>query len=142
MLSLLLSVYRASATYDEVVKAMMQEAMNQANLDPEAREMLDKLRGAFNDDMGGGTGDMNQDVMRMMYALQQMMTEQGISDEDAVEMRKMMQEMGIDTKELIQNAEVSIGGKRKSSCLERFHRTSCSFPLSCPTLTVYSIFSR
>eukprot|EP00188_Purpureofilum_apyrenoidigerum_P004746 Plantae.Rhodophyta-Purpureofilum_apyrenoidigerum.ctg5593.p1 GENE.Plantae.Rhodophyta-Purpureofilum_apyrenoidigerum.ctg5593~~Plantae.Rhodophyta-Purpureofilum_apyrenoidigerum.ctg5593.p1 ORF type:complete len:205 (+),score=53.07 Plantae.Rhodophyta-Purpureofilum_apyrenoidigerum.ctg5593:35-616(+) len=100
---------RAQTTYEEVVKAMMQEAVSQANLDPQAREMLEKLRGAFNEENGGSTGDMSEDVMQMMYALQQLMNEQGISEDDAREMRKMMKDMGVDVKDLIKNAEMLVG---------------------------------
>jgi len=102
----------ASAMYEEVVKAMMQEAMEHANLDPQAKEMMEKLKSTFSEENVGGPGgtgeDVNADVMQMMFALQQLMSEQGVSPEEAQEMRSMLKEMGIDVQELLNSAETIV----------------------------------
>ncbi|KAJ8907944.1 hypothetical protein NDN08_008047 [Rhodosorus marinus] len=106
------STESASAMYEEVVKAMMQEAMEQANLDPQAKEMMEKLKSTFSEENVGGPGgmgeDVNADVMQMMFALQQLMSEQGVSPEEAQEMRSMLKEMGIDVQELLNSAETIV----------------------------------
>uniref|UniRef100_A0A7S2ZFD9 Uncharacterized protein n=1 Tax=Rhodosorus marinus TaxID=101924 RepID=A0A7S2ZFD9_9RHOD len=106
------STESASAMYEEVVKAMMQEAMEHANLDPQAKEMMEKLKSTFSEENVGGPGgtgeDVNADVMQMMFALQQLMSEQGVSPEEAQEMRSMLKEMGIDVQELLNSAETIV----------------------------------
>lgn len=43
--------------------------------------------------------------MRAMYSLQQLLAEQGVSDEDVTELRKMCADLGVDIDEMMKNAD-------------------------------------
>lgn len=109
---LLVSDKRAETINTEIAKGMFQIAVSAAMTDggvsDESREALDKMKDAFGDYLDGGSADSIMSevaVMRAMYSLQQLLQEQGVSDEDVQELRKMCADLGVDIDEMLENAD-------------------------------------
>lgn len=103
---------RAEEINTELAKGMFQVAVSAAmadgSLDKESRAALDELRESFGGFLDGGSADSIMSevaVMRAMYSLQQLLQEQGVSDEDVQELRKMCKELGVDIDEMLKNAD-------------------------------------
>lgn len=96
----------------ELAKGMFQVAVSAAmadgSLDGESRAALDALRGTFSGMLDGDSADNIMSevaVMRAMYSLQQLLAEQGVSEDDVKELRKMCKELGVDIDDMLQNAD-------------------------------------
>lgn len=103
---------RAETINTEIAKGMFQVAVSAAmadgSLDEGSRDTLDKLKDSFGDFLDGGSADNIMSevaVMRAMYSLQQLLQEQGVSEEDVKELRKMCKELGVDIDDMLQNAD-------------------------------------
>lgn len=103
---------RAETINTEIAKGMFQVAVSAAmadgSLDQGSRDALEKLKESFGDLLDGGSADSIMSevaVMRAMYSLQQLLQEQGVSDDDVKELRKMCSELGVDIDEMLQNAD-------------------------------------
>lgn len=103
---------RAETINTEIAKGMFQVAVSAAmadgSLDSGSREALEKLKESFGEFLDGGSADSIMSevaVMRAMYSLQQLLQEQGVSDDDVKELRKMCKELGVDIDEMLQNAD-------------------------------------
>ena len=103
---------RAEAINSEIAKGMFQVAVSAAmadgSLNEESRATLDKLKESFGDFLDGDSANsiMSEvSVMRAMYALQALLKEQGVSEEDVAQLRKMCSELGVDIDEMMQNAD-------------------------------------
>jgi hypothetical protein len=107
-----LSDERAEAVNKEIAKGMFQVAVSSAMADgsmtTESRDALEQLKGSFGDFLDGGSADniiSEVSVMRAMYSLQQLLAEQGVSEEDVTELRKMCADLGVDVDEMMRNAD-------------------------------------
>lgn len=103
---------RAETINTEIAKGMFQVAVSAAmadgSLDSGSRDALEELKQSFGDFLDGGSADSIMSevaVMRAMYSLQQLLQEQGVSDDDVLELRKMCKELGVDIDEMLQNAD-------------------------------------
>lgn len=103
---------RAETINTEIAKGMFQVAVSAAmadgSLDQGSREALDKLKESFGDLLDGVSADSIMSevaVMRAMYSLQQLLQEQGVSDDDIKELRRMCTELGVDIDEMLRNAD-------------------------------------
>lgn len=113
-MQMLLSVSdsRAELINKEIAKGMFQVAVSAAmadgGLDEGSKDSLEKLKESFGDFLEGGAADSivsEVAVMRAMYSLQQLLQEQGVSEEDVSELRRMCSELGVDIDEMLQNAD-------------------------------------
>lgn len=96
----------------EIAKGMFQIAVSAAmadgSLDEASRNALEKLKTSFGDFLEAGAADSIMSevaVMRAMYSLQQLLQEQGVSEDDVRELRRMCSELGVDIDEMLQNAD-------------------------------------
>lgn len=103
---------RAETINTEIAKGMFQVAVSAAmadgKLDQRSRDALDKLKESFGDLLDGGSADSIMSevaVMRAMYSLQQLLQEQGVSEDDIKELRRMCTELGVDIDEMLRNAD-------------------------------------
>lgn len=103
---------RAEVINTEIAKGMFQIAVSAAmadgNINEESRATLDKLKDSFGDFLDTDSADsiMSEvSVMRAMYALQALLKEQGVSEEDVTQLRTMCSELGVDIDEMMQNAD-------------------------------------
>lgn len=103
---------RAETINTEIAKGMFQVAVSAAmadgSLDEGSREALNKLKDSFGDLLDGGSADSIMSevaVMRAMYSLQQLLQEQGVTDDDVKELRRMCSELGVDIDNMLQNAD-------------------------------------
>lgn len=103
---------RAETINTEIAKGMFQVAVSAAmadgSLDDGSRQALETLKESFGEFLDGGSADSIMSevaVMRAMYSLQQLLQEQGVSDDDVKELRKMCKELGVDIDEMLQNAD-------------------------------------
>lgn len=103
---------RAETINTEIAKGMFQVAVSAAmadgSLDDGSRQALETLKESFGGFLDGGSADSIMSevaVMRAMYSLQQLLQEQGVSDDDVKELRKMCKELGVDIDEMLQNAD-------------------------------------
>lgn len=107
-----LSDERAEEVNKEIAKGMFQVAVSSAMADgsmtAESKDALEQLKDSFGSFLDGGSADniiSEVSVMRAMYSLQQLLAEeQGVSEEDVAELRKMCADLGVDVDEMMQNA--------------------------------------
>jgi hypothetical protein len=86
----------------------VSSAMADGSMDAESKEALEQLKGSFGDFLDGGSADnivSEVAVMRAMHSLQQLLAEQGVSDSDVAELRKMCSDLGVNIDEMMANAD-------------------------------------
>lgn len=103
---------RAETINKEIAKGMFQVAVSAAmadgGLDDSGRDAIEKLRVAFGGFLEGGDADAIMSevaVMRAMYALQQLLADSGVDDEDVRRLRDMCRDLGVDIDEMMKNAD-------------------------------------
>eukprot|EP00871_Galdieria_phlegrea_P000104 jgi/Galph1/1094/GphlegSOOS_G5865.1 len=96
----------------EVAKAIFQVAVSNAvsdgKLDDESRQALESLRSSFTNmiDQESAENIISEvGLMRVMYALQQLLKEQKFGDEDIKLLRNMCERLGVDLDGLLKTAE-------------------------------------
>ncbi len=103
---------RAETINKEIAKGMFQVAVSAAMadgaLDERGRDALEKLKGSFEGFLDGGDADAIMSevaVMRAMYALQQLLSDSGVEEEDVLKLRRMCADLGVDIDEMMSNAD-------------------------------------
>lgn len=106
-----LSDQRAEEMNKEIAKGMFQVAVSSAMADGgmtnESKEALDQLKSIFGGLLDGSADNIISEVavMRAMYALQQMIQEEGVSEQDVADLKKMCSDLGVDIDEMMTNAD-------------------------------------
>lgn len=103
---------RAETINTEIAKGMFQVAVSAAMADgsmkEEDREALDKLKDSFGELLEEESAESITSevaVMRAMYALQQLLQEQGVTADDVKQMRSMCKDLGVDIEDMLSNAD-------------------------------------
>lgn len=103
---------RAETINTDIAKGMFQVAVSAAMADGSMkesdREALSKIKDSFGEFLEDDAADnitSEVAVMRAMYALQQMLQEQGVTADDVKELRKMCKDLGVDIEDMLQNAD-------------------------------------
>mmetsp|Transcript_17988 Transcript_17988/g.37318 ORF Transcript_17988/g.37318 Transcript_17988/m.37318 type:complete len:588 (-) Transcript_17988:2407-4170(-) len=104
---------KAESINNEVAKAMFQVAVSTAmadgkNISSKAKQLLEQLQNDFSEILDKDTSDSIMSevgVMRVMYSLQQLIEEQGVTEDDVKELRKMCVGLGVDIDEMLKNAD-------------------------------------
>eukprot|EP00186_Timspurckia_oligopyrenoides_P002913 CAMPEP_0182446504 /NCGR_PEP_ID=MMETSP1172-20130603/4247_1 /TAXON_ID=708627 /ORGANISM="Timspurckia oligopyrenoides, Strain CCMP3278" /LENGTH=598 /DNA_ID=CAMNT_0024642447 /DNA_START=17 /DNA_END=1813 /DNA_ORIENTATION=+ len=97
---------------DEIARGMFQVAVSSrladGNLDPETKQALEELKGNFSQLLDKDVADSIEDetsLMRVVYGLQKMIKERGLTTEDARELRRLSKEMGVDLNDILSKSE-------------------------------------
>lgn len=103
---------KAQSINVEVAKGMFQMAVSAAMasgvLTDEDRRKLDSLKNSFGDYLSDTTANSiisEVSVMRTMYALQQLVQEEHVSNSDIMKLRKMCVDLGANVDEMVKNAD-------------------------------------
>ncbi|EME31276.1 uncharacterized protein Gasu_15150 [Galdieria sulphuraria] len=96
----------------EVAKAIFQVAvsntLSEGKLDDESREALETLKRSFTKMIDNESAEniiSEVGLMRVMYALQQILKEQQFGDEDIQMLKSMCEQLGVDLESLLKTAE-------------------------------------
>mmetsp|Transcript_13819 Transcript_13819/g.36840 ORF Transcript_13819/g.36840 Transcript_13819/m.36840 type:complete len:370 (+) Transcript_13819:2-1111(+) len=96
----------------QVAQAMFQEtyeaAMQDETLDPKVKENLRQLNenfGSFTSDTTGTPSMDPESTAKMIQSLEELLNEQGVTQEDVAMLRQMCKNIGLDIDELMENAD-------------------------------------